>query len=265
MTRSATPRSTRRPATGKAAPQRIPPPSLRLLALELRAPVEALGTLALWPALMLGPRGDGHSVLVLPGLAATDTSTAVLRRFLRLRGYDAQPWGLGRNRGARGVMEACVERVRGMQKLSGRRVSLVGWSLGGVFAREVAKLSPEAVRCVITLGSPFTGHPRATNAWRAYEWLSGQKADADPSMLARMREAPPVPTTSIYSRTDGIVSWACSVQSPAGQTENIEVPASHIGMGANPFVLHVVANRLAQPEARWQPFAPADRSRGASR
>jgi len=262
MTRTATPRSTRPPATGKAAPQRIPPPSLRLLALELRAPVEALGTLALWPALMLGPRGDGHSVLVLPGLAATDTSTAVLRRFLRLRGYDAQPWNLGRNRGARGgVMEACVDRVRELHEVSGRSVSLVGWSMGGIFAREVAKLAPDAVRFVITLGSPFTGHPRATNAWRAYEWLSGQKADADPAMLAQMREAPPVPTTSIYSRSDGIVSWACSVQSPAGQTENIEVPASHIGMGANPFVLHILANRLAQPETRWQPFAQPNRTR----
>ena len=133
------------------------------------------------------------------------------------------------------------------------QVKAPGARLIGVCARELAKRVPDAVRCAITLGTPFTGHPKASNAWRFCEWVSGRKAD-DPTGFGPLSEAPAVPTTSIFSRSDGVVAWQCSIQQPAAHTENIEVRASHVGMGAHPAVLYAVADRLAQPEGQWQPF-----------
>jgi pimeloyl-ACP methyl ester carboxylesterase len=151
------------------------------------------------------------------------------------------------------VLEALRARLRGLFELEGRKISLVGWSLGGVYARELAKEMPESVRCVITLGSPFAGPPQATNAWWLFERVSGHpKPDA--AMQAALRESPPVPTTSIYSRTDGIVAWQCSLNPPGPLAENIEVHASHIGLGLNPLAMVAIADRLAQDPARWTPF-----------
>ena len=123
-----------------------------------------------------------------------------------------------------------------------------------MYARELAKEMPERVRCVITLGSPFAGHPRHTNAWRVYEWVSGQEVHDDEALQGQLREAPPVPTTSIFSRTDGVVAWHCSVNDVLPHTENIEINASHIGMGVNPLALYVVADRLRQDPQTWQRF-----------
>ncbi len=235
-------------------PRRLKPPGPHLLALEFRAPWEAAASIALWPLLMRAPRGDGHPVMVLPGLGAPDASTLLLRRFLAGRGYKPHAWGQGVNLGPRrGVLEACVQRIRDIRRKSGRKPSLVGWSLGGIYARELAKQLPDDVRLVISLGSPFTGSPRATNAWPFFELVSGQRSD-DPAMHAQIRCAPPVPFTSIYSRTDGIVSWRCSIEADGPQAENIGVRASHVGMGAHPAVLLAIADRLAQPEGQWQPF-----------
>ncbi len=231
-------------------------PSALLMALELRAPWEYGASLAALPILRSAPSGDGHPVLVFPGLIASDLSTAPLRRYLIDRGYRAHRWHQGRNLGPRpGVEAACLARVRQLRAITGRKVTLIGWSLGGIYARETAKHAPDDVRAVITLGTPFAGHPRATNAWQVYEMASGERVD-DRRDYHTIREAPPVPTTSIYSRTDGVVAWQCSVQSPqAGrQTENIEVHASHIGLGVNPAVLYAIADRLAQPEGAWKPF-----------
>lgn len=244
------------PTRPSPADKPLPPPGLHLLALESRAPFEALATLALWPFLTQGASGDGHTVLVFPGLAASGSSTRLLRHFLRRRGYDARCWELGWNLGPRpGVIDACLQRVADLRRESGSKISLVGWSLGGVYARELAKLAPDDVRLVISLGSPFTGHPKASNAWRVYELLSGRTA-GDAASTLHLRQAPPVPTTSIYTRTDGIVNWQCSIQEPGGCCENIAVPASHVGLGMNPAVLAAIADRLAQPEAGWRPFEP---------
>lgn len=222
--------------------------------LEGRAPWEFAATLAASPLLKRLPRGDGHGVLVFPGLAASDITTVPLRRFLEDRGYAAYAWQQGFNLGPReGVVEACTARIRALAERHGRPISLVGWSLGGVYARELAKELPEHVRSVITLGSPFSGHPRATNAWRVFELLSG-KSSHDPELLAGLRQAPPVPTTSIFSRTDGVVAWQCSVNEAHPLAENIEVHASHIGLGMNPLVLYAIADRLAQPHGQWRPF-----------
>jgi pimeloyl-ACP methyl ester carboxylesterase len=230
-------------------------PGLHLQWLELRAPLEAAATLALLPLWPLAQRGDGHPVLALPGLGTGDSSTTLMRQFLDSRGWATQGWDQGLNLGFRpGVMDRLRLQLERLAHDSGRRVSLVGWSLGGVIARELAKELPQHVRAVVTLGSPFTGHPRETNAWRLYEWVSGHRIGHDDLHLP-LRTTPPVPTTSIYSRTDGVVSWRCSVEPARAQAESIEVPASHLGLGLNPLVLYALADRLAQPEGAWAPFA----------
>jgi pimeloyl-ACP methyl ester carboxylesterase len=230
------------------------PPSAWLLLLEGRAPWEFVAMLAATPWLRRLPSGDGHPVLVFPGMGANDVTTLPLRRFLDSLGYETQAWGQGFNVGPRrGVLERCAEDVRALAERHGRAVSLIGWSLGGIYAREMAKQLPDHVRCVITLGTPFSGHARATNAWRIYEILSGETAH-DPVRTAQIRQPPPLPTTSIYSRSDGIVAWQCSLNEPGPRAENIEVYASHTGMGANPFALYAIADRLAQKPGAWKPF-----------
>lgn len=219
------------------------------MAWELAAAFVAL------PWLRLAPRGDGHPVLVLPGLVASDRSTRLLRGFLTRRGYDVHGWGLGRNYGPRpSVQEAMLATVDRLHATTGRRVSLIGQSLGGAYARLLAMQRPDAVRCVITLGSPIGGHAHASNARRIYEFTSGERA-ADPRRWRHITQAPPVPATAIYSRSDGIVAWQNSVEpSRTAHTESIRVLSSHVGMAVHPAVLYVVAERLAQPEGQWQPF-----------
>ena len=230
------------------------PPSAWLLMLEGRAPLEYAALLAAGPWLRRAPRGDGHPVMVFPGLGANDLTTLPLRRFVARLGYPTQRWGQGFNVGPKkGVLELCADDIRALADRHGQSVSLVGWSLGGLYARELAKQLPELTRAVVTLGTPFAGHPRATRAWRVFELLSGQSS-ADAQTWRRLRVAPPVPTSSIWSRSDGIVAWRCSVETPGPLAENIEVHASHIGMGMNPLALYALADRLAQPRGQWRPF-----------
>jgi pimeloyl-ACP methyl ester carboxylesterase len=231
------------------------PPSLALLALEFRAPWEFGALLPAWPALQRAPRGDGHAVLVFPGLSASDATTIPLRRYLDFLGYDAQGWTQGFNFGPRaGVLQRAKDDLARACDSSGSKVTLIGWSLGGVYARELAKEMPDQVRGVVTLGTPFAGPPKSTNAWRIYQLTSGRDIEQEHTQY-ELAAAPPVPTTSVYSRTDGIVAWQGSLQEPDhGQTENIEVIASHIGLGLNPSAWWAVADRLAQPEGQWRPF-----------
>jgi pimeloyl-ACP methyl ester carboxylesterase len=230
------------------------PPHALLMLMEARAPWEYAALLASAPWLSRLPSGDGHPVLVYPGLGASDFTTAALRNFLRDRGYVPYPWKQGFNFGPRGgVLEACRAQLRQVAERHRSRVSLVGWSLGGVYARELAKEQPEHTRCVITLGTPFAGHPRATNAWRFYEFVSGQTV-SEPALVERLAVPPACPTTSIFSKTDGVVAWQCSLNPEHPHTENIEVHASHIGMGMNPLALYAIADRLVQNPAHWKRF-----------
>jgi len=230
-------------------------PSRLLQLLELRAGWELAAGVAALPWLRLAPRGDGHAVLVLPGLVASDASTKLLRDFLTRRGYAVHGWGLGRNYGPRpGVEDAMLALIDRLHAQSGRKLSLIGQSLGGAYARWLAAERPDAVRSVITLGSPVGGHPRSSNAWRVYEFTSGKRSD-DPQRWRQVTQAPQVPTTAIYSRSDGVVAWRSSIEASAlPHTENIEVVSSHLGMAVHPAVLFAVADRLAQPEGQWQPF-----------
>lgn len=239
----------------------VRPPHRLLRLAEVRAVFELASFFAARPLLSLLPKGDGHPVLVLPGFLASDSSTGPLRKLLEDLGYATFGWGLGRN------VRIDLPRVREMEQLllrihqeSGRKVSIVGWSLGGVFARELAKLQPDAVRQVVTLGSPIHQDRRHSNASPLFEALNGKHPEPlRHGHFTGLDEAPPVPTTSILTKTDGVVHWRGSVQHPGkghAQSENIEVHASHIGLGVNPSVMVALADRLRQPEGAWKPFKP---------
>ena len=233
----------------------LAPPSAALMLMEGRALSELSAFWLMRPWLSVTPRGDGHPVLVLPGLLADDDSTQALRSFLNSHGYKAHGWKQGRNRGLRGNLEGdMLARIEELfDRYDGRKVSLVGWSLGGLYARQLAKLLPGKVRSMISLGSPFAGSPKSTNAWRVYEWVSGGKVD-DQALLAALAEAPSVPTTSIFSRTDGVCAWQTCLNAEGPNSENIEIDGSHCGLGHHPAAIYAIADRLAQPEGAWKKF-----------
>ncbi len=229
-------------------------PGMIRLALEWRVTFEFGAAMLAQPWLATASEGDGHPVLVFPGMLAADGSTGPLRRYLGKLGYECYGWGLGNNLGPRdGVLDACRALLKAIQRRHKRKVSLIGWSLGGIYARELAKEFPRLVRQVITLGTPFTGHPKATNAWRVYEIVTGHRIGT-PDLHAPLRAPPPLPTTSIYSRSDGVVAWQCCVEKIGPRAENIEVESSHLGLGLNPLAWYAIADRLAQPPGQWRPF-----------
>jgi len=229
----------------------------------VRAFAELLTLLQAYPWLAQAPEGDNHPVLVLPGFAASDDSTVLLRRFLNAKSLAAKPWNLGRNLGPRAstgtpLTDSLGKRLSEIyQKADNRKVSLIGWSLGGVYARLLARNFPDQVRQVITLGSPFGGSPRATAVARLFETLSGRSIpDIENRHGDALNASPPpgIPTTAIYSRSDGVVAWPISMEQPSQLTDNIEVYSSHIGLGVNPFVFHAIADRLSQRENEWRKF-----------
>lgn len=233
-------------------------PAAGLLLLEGRALLELAALLPAYPVLRRAPSGDGHPVLVLPGLMASDFSTRALRAFLRDRGYMTHGWKLGRNLGPNdALIAAMVERLSTIHQRAGRRVSLIGWSLGGIYARELARALPDQVRQVITLASPFRDLD-AVNVPRFLQRRArrGAGVQDDAIVRARLREPLPVPTTAIFSRSDGITAGRSCCCDPGPQAENLEVASSHLGIGHHPVVLLTIADRLAQPEDAWQPFTP---------
>ena len=238
----------------------VRPPTPLLQALEAAwLPLETAGFLALRPLLRTIGRGDQHPVLILPGFGASDDSTVPLRWTLRGQGYWVHAWGLGRNIGptARAVT-GMRERLEELHSQHGRTVTLIGQSLGGIYARVLAREAPESVRQVITLGSPYRmvdGDRSAAQAmWDQVKHLH----DGDLEVLGlREQDRPPlvVPATSFYSRTDGVAPWQTCIDEVREHTENIEVRGSHVGMGVNPAVVYAILDRLSQPEGDWRPFA----------
>lgn len=242
-------------------------PSMVWTALEVRAVAERSAMTVARPWLRRLPRGDGHPVLVLPGFVAGDQSTAPLRRSLRDLDYRTFAWRLGTNVGPTpDIVGGMVERLDRIVSKHGR-ASIVGWSLGGIYARELARQFPDHVRQVITLGSPVQmvagDRSAASRTWDTFEHRHDPDVTARRAVPDAEREPLEVPATSVYTRTDGVVYWrTCLIESgPAG--ENIEVYGSHCGLGFNPSVVYAVADRLAQPAGEWRPFRSPLLLRGA--
>jgi pimeloyl-ACP methyl ester carboxylesterase len=241
--------------TARPAPHLSKPPKWAT-ALEVRAIAERAAMDAAMPLLERLPSGDGQTVVVLPGFTADDRSTHPLRVLLNRLGYDARGWGLGQNIGP------SHEIVRGLRDLfadvlaDASQFSIVGWSLGGIYGREVARDLPDHVRQVISLGSPLEmvrGDDSATRPlWDRLSPLYDQNAER--TVRESHRPPLPVPTTAVYTRTDGIVPWRSCLTVPSATSENVEVHGSHCGLGFNPSVAYLVADRLAQPPGEWRPF-----------
>jgi hypothetical protein len=235
---------------------RLRPPGVGLLLAEARGIFEFNASVFLLPLLMRAPKGDGHPVLTLPGFLASDLSMVPMRRYLNEMGYDCYAWRMGRNIGGVSRIRAALrERLAEIHAATGRKVSIIGWSLGGVYARDLALQLPHMVRYVVSLGSPFANDVRATNATRLYEALTGETVEDNSELRLAIAGDLPVPTTSIYSRADGIVNWRTCLLCQSETAENIEIHlASHIGLGVNPAALWAVADRLAQKEGEFRPF-----------
>jgi pimeloyl-ACP methyl ester carboxylesterase len=241
-------------------PETIRRPPLMWTMLEpLRFAAETGSMILTTPLLSMAPRGDGHPVMVLPGFATSDQMTLLLRQFLTLKGYNVFPWDLGWNldqhsTGENG--EHVARRIEEIADQTGQTVSLVGWSLGGVIAREAARRKHHGLRHVIALGSPFAGNPGATSLTTLYELLTGNQVTSEKTRKRYEygHEPLPVPSCAIYSKSDGITAWQNCVSETDEFTENIEVHSSHFGFVANPAVLFALADRLAQPEGSWRAF-----------
>lgn len=227
-----------------------PPPTWATIG-EVTSPLAAARLVGAVPRLASAPRGDGHLVVDIPGWRAPELSGAPLRRYLRLLGYDARGWGLGTNTGdPRRDVERLSARVLDLVEATGSAASLVGWSRGGVIAREVARRHPDAVRRVVTYGTPVAGGAAYTSIGRAYGRSGGVDADAE-QVTRRLDARSPisVPLTVMFSRRDGVVAWQACIDRATPGAEHVEVASTHIGMGVDPDVWAVVADRLARPAA----------------
>lgn len=233
------------------------PPSLTSLAAEARGLLDIPALFAVAPFMATAPRGQPHPVVVLPGLGADDRSTIAIRGFLEILGYQVYGWGRGRNvRPPDADLSAVVEQVLQLRRESSVKVSLIGWSRGGIIAREVARQIPDAVRMVITLGSPFAA-PDASNVRAIWKLLTGETYQPPtPERVSRLAEPVPVPSTSIYTRADGVVAWRACLEQDGETRENVEVNTTHIGLGFHAPALWIIADRLAQPPGSWKPFRP---------
>lgn len=203
--------------------------------------------------------GDGHPVMVMPGFMGSETSTKALRVYLQKLGYDVYDWGMGRNFGKIEYLDLLLARLDEIYFQTGREVSLIGWSLGGVYARQVAKERPDKIRQLITMGSPFSGLTEPNNISWLYSVISGGRKvkNINQAFLDSLPAPAAVPTTAIYSKSDGIVNWKmCMEAEETDIHQNIEVRGSHIGMGSNFSILRILDDRLQLEKYNWEPFQP---------
>ena len=244
-------------AYSRPSPQPIEPPPYQRLAMERLAMVEYSTFTMASPLLRLLPKGDGHPVLFLPGFYGSDDSTEQMRAALKRKGHAVHGWRLGQNTGPHAhVIEGTSRRLADLHERYGLKVSLVGWSLGGIFARELAREHPDAVRQVITMGAPFRFRPGDRGHASALYDMIAPREDPFPGRDVGEDDRSPleVPSTAIYTRTDGIVRWHACIDAAGPFRENIEVFGTHSGLGYNVAAIFAVADRLSQPEGTWTPF-----------
>jgi alpha/beta hydrolase family protein len=259
------------PTSSQRFNQDLRPPKLRHSITELgRVLLEAGGSLLCSPIFKTLPRGDGHTIMTIPGFMGADGSTAMLRRFLNDRGYNAISWGLGRNASEasadtleefmqhRAMLEEQIARHVEREFLSsGRKVTLIGWSLGGLYCVALAHRYPEWIRQVITLGTPF-GDPRGTALYSVMSRINGSSGDVSEQSLRDWVEYTysggqlRVPVLTLFSESDGIVGAGIArCQGDPDYVTNMAVAASHVGFPFNPVVFAVIANHLVAPQYRW--------------
>lgn len=233
-------------------------PGLLGLLAEVRAPLEAAALVPSLPLLLRAEKGDGHTVVTIPPFGAGDAFTTVLRVYLGRMGYDVHKWGRAEILAFHRLQKVAVHRLQEVAKEAGGPISIIGHSLGGIYAREVARAAPEHVRRVITVGSPFAGDLKSNVVWPMYEAVTGTRIKSIPAeVMDRINEPLPVPSTAIYSRSDGVVSWKACIDVAAPGVENVEVPGSHVGLLHNPAVFYVIADRLALAPGDVTPFDPS--------
>lgn len=228
----------------------IKAPSLLTTALESLSPVEYARLLMALPELSAQARGDGKPVVVLPGYGASNISTIPLRGFLNWLGYDARGWELGRNTGnAPEFVPQVADQVRQLYLETGQPIDIIGWSLGGVIAREVARNHPDTVRQVVTMGSPIVGGAKYTTLGRHAERRGVDLDEMEANMAARERRPITVPVTAIYSKNDGIVGWQACIDEHNAQVQHIEVVSTHLGLGISADVFKIIARTLSDTNA----------------
>ncbi len=227
-----------------------PPPSLRMVIFEGFGALHQLGRLLLRaPSLLRQPRGKNQPVLVFPGYGTGDATTLPLRGYLRFLGYQPHGWGLGTNKGNLGrTLPKVLDLATALCAKSGQKLHLIGWSLGGVFARELARQRPGSIAQVITLGTPVVGGAKYTT-FSAANKRRGIDLDAAEARVAKRNQTPlRVPVTSIYSRWDRVVAWQASIDPWNPHVAHLEVRATHSGLGLSPEVFATIAQCLAKKE-----------------
>ncbi|HZD39544.1 MAG TPA: alpha/beta fold hydrolase [Terriglobales bacterium] len=222
------------------------PPDPSRVIREVRGLIELPRLLLRFPALALQPRGHGQPVLILPGYGAGDGSTIILQGYLRMLGYHARGWGLGRNKGeASELLPRILKRVSSLARRTRQKVHLIGWSFGGYLARELARERSDLVNKVITLGTPVIGGPKYTVV---ADWFRQRGIDVDKIAAEVERRNLIVfntPVIAIYSRRDAVVAWQACIDRNASNVEHVEVRTTHLGLGFSPDVYKIIARRLA--------------------
>lgn len=237
--------------------QSVLPPKRSLALLESRCLLELGYFINSIAHLKQAPEGDGHPVLVLPGFLTNDSVTFPLRWYLKYLGYEPLAWKKGFVRSLTiDAFQGIIRQILEKHEATGQKVSLIGWSLGGIYARLAAHEAPHAVRQVITLGTPFSKIMHSSIVVKIFEFLNKSKVEHfDNDLLTKVTSPTPIPSTSIFSKSDGIVAWECSVNDqyhPAN--EHVEIKGSHIGLCYNPGALITIADRLSQPSDQWRRF-----------
>ncbi len=227
-----------------SGPRAVARPSIQHLVGNMALPFDLARTRAQADALAQTIRGDGRALLLIPGLLASDARMEPMRAILNRAGFDAHHWGQGRNFGPKAdSLEAIDRRVDDIRRMTGGPVTLVGWSLGGLYAREYAKLAAAKVGGVVTMGTPFSGDPRANHAWRLYQLVSGTPVDRPPFPCTREAK-PPVPTVALWSRRDGVILPECAKGRSGERDSAIEVDCTHMGFAAAPEGIAAVGKAL---------------------